>query len=453
MAASRFTADPRPGLVVLAPQLDRLTLHDTGTGAVSGIDADLRGGSALVAIDAGDDGDADLVAASRWRRELLFYENSGSGSFANRVVLTQGIDSAIALLAVRVDADEREDLVVATDYDGRLFWLRGQGASFDPVPRVIAQSAQPGVALAAADIDRDGDADLVLARARSVHTCLNDGNGVFVQVAVLPFAAAQVQLADGDGDALPDLLLRLEPSGEVHFLRGRGDGTWHPPVRTPLAGGHFAAADLDGDGDIDLLAASRDGGAMFWCENRGGASFGPPQHAGAARATVFLLGDDDLDGDPDLFAADHAAANLVRATGLGRQPYERWAAGFQPLVIGGPFDDADGDGRPNLLAYAFNYHPAAPAPALLPGSGHGGLPVVTRLADGAAFEFVRLRATASGLVYQVETSSDLESWVPAGTEEPDIEPINDDWERVRLRIDEPPRPSSFARVKLTYSDL
>lgn len=99
---------------------------------------------------------------------------------------------------------------------------------------------------------------------------------------------------------------------------------------------------------------------------------------------------------------------------VGELPlYEQWrragsrfnAAERAERAIGGPLADPDGDGRPNLLEYAFGAEPrladtapGAPALSLATDSGHT-MPTLTfdRIADPL-------------LVYRVEASADLADW-------------------------------------------
>ena len=105
--------------------------------------------------------------------------------------------------------------------------------------------------------------------------------------------------------------------------------------------------------------------------------------------------------EPRDFAVDFAISALPL--------YEQWRrvgdrfteAERADRAVGGPLADPDGDGRPNLLEYAFGAEPrladAAPgAPVIALNDATPGL-AFTRLADPL-------------LVYRVESSADLASW-------------------------------------------
>jgi hypothetical protein len=138
---------------------------------------------------------------------------------------------------------------------------------------------------------------------------------------------------------------------------------------------------------------------------------------------------------------------------VGGSAYETWAYSnwFWP---GDPdanvLDDADGDGRPNLLSYAFNLNPHSVAGSI------GSLPVVEIAGTGAArhlrLTFIRRKDLAgSGLTYSPQFTSAVNGvWetVTGGT----VIPMNADWEQVV--VDDPANVSGenrrSARVKVDY---
>src|SRR5690606_31518783 len=63
----------------------------------------------------------------------------------------------------------------------------------------------------------------------------------------------------------------------------------------------------------------------------------------------------------------------------------------------GATDDPDGDGIPNLLEFALGLNPVASDP--------DGLPVVAKIGDELTLTYIR--AQASGVSYEVQTTNDL----------------------------------------------
>lgn len=126
--------------------------------------------------------------------------------------------------------------------------------------------------------------------------------------------------------------------------------------------------------------------------------------------------------------------------------------------ISGPQGDMDHDGVGNLLEFALNLDPTFSEPVtMLASTGLRGLPVVrveTILGmDHLTIEFVRrTTASASGLTYTPQFSSDLEDWAALGTES--VVVINPRWERVKV-VDSLAMPATekrFARLRVTVAE-
>jgi hypothetical protein len=430
------------GVLSLSTQLDRLVLHPPSPGAARVIDADLRGGSALGVIDADGDGDRDIVTASRWRREIYLHRNEGGGNFAARATLATGIDSTIVLLAARIDGDTRDDLLGITDHDRRLFWLRGTAGGLAPLQTLFLGSA-PLRALAAADLNGDGFKDLVVAHGSQVVTLLNEAGNGFQIGQALDFKAIQFLFDDLDGDGRPDLLACHADSGGVVIFPGQTGGTLGAAILLPVRARELAALDLDGDADADLVIAPADGGSLRWMENHGAFGFSAERPASSALASMFLAGDSEGDGHADLHVGDVRAAGLRRLASFAGKPYERWAGDLDLGSAAGPEDDANGDGRPNVLAYALGRDPLGSAGDDLLESG----------GDGLHFEFARRESSPpTGLTYLVETSADLAGWDEVAEESLVVSPLSPGWQRVRLKLDPHPGGRRFARLRVTYQD-
>jgi surface-anchored protein len=109
--------------------------------------------------------------------------------------------------------------------------------------------------------------------------------------------------------------------------------------------------------------------------------------------------------------------------------------------------DASGDGRPNLLAYAFGFDPQAPAEGYLPATelveadGQLRLSLVFRWPSGETG-----RADRSDLIYRPQASSDLLNWVTL--DGIDSKP----WKQIDPDLDGTPRFRVIDNEALTPSD-
>ena len=139
---------------------------------------------------------------------------------------------------------------------------------------------------------------------------------------------------------------------------------------------------------------------------------------------------------------------------IGGSAYERWAynSWFQPGdLLTGILDDADRDGRPNLLSYAFDLNPLAIA------NSTGSLPVVGLAGSGTArhlriIYLHRKDATNSGLTYSPQFTSSVSGvWqtVSGGI----VTDLGGDWERITVddSVSVNGEVRRFGRVKVDYA--
>lgn len=85
--------------------------------------------------------------------------------------------------------------------------------------------------------------------------------------------------------------------------------------------------------------------------------------------------------------------------------YSQWASAN--LLQGGPESDDDSDGIKNVIEFMLSLNPKTPSTLPVPVPGQAGL--TWTLAKNPA-------ATADGLIYQVQTSTNLLSWLQAGAD-------------------------------------
>ncbi len=146
----------------------------------------------------------------------------------------------------------------------------------------------------------------------------------------------------------------------------------------------------------------------------------------------------------------------LRAFGLGGgDSFSTWIANyFASAPNNSATANPTGDGAPNLLKFAFNLAPNQPNAAVMTaGNGVSGLPLI-RVEDigGPRFTIEYLRRKGAGLTYQVQSSTDLQTWGAASVS-PVGAPTRIDsvWERVKLQCDQPIAAggTEFLRVQVT----
>ena len=136
-----------------------------GFGTQRVISTTAAGASSMEAFDVDGDGDLDVVSSSRLDDKIAWYENTdGLGSFSPERVITSTADGAQSIHLADVDGDGDADVLAASRYDRTIAWYENtDGLGAFAARRVIAASVQIANSVYAADVDGDGDADVLAA--------------------------------------------------------------------------------------------------------------------------------------------------------------------------------------------------------------------------------------------------------------------------------------------------
>jgi hypothetical protein len=193
-------------------------------------------------------------------------------------------------------------------------------------PQLYAVGANPN-AVAVADVNGDGKLDLVTVNATLAHpnifdlsVLLGNGDGTF-QPAVtmnLPFAGANLVVADMNGDHIPDLVITAESdtaaNGTVIVMLGKGNGRFSNPV-SYYAGGYayyLAVGDVNGDGKLDVVCTNvtNEGQpSLAVLMGNGDGSLQAPTFYFPPAANQVILADFNKDGHLDIATSDSLAVN------------------------------------------------------------------------------------------------------------------------------------------------
>ena len=112
----------------------------------------------------------DVLSSSYYDDKIAWYENDGAAdpSFTARTITTSA-DGAVSVYAADVDNDGDMDVLSASRDDGKIAWYEnGLSAFGDPTfgSATISTSADGANSVYAADIDNDGDMDILSASVR-----------------------------------------------------------------------------------------------------------------------------------------------------------------------------------------------------------------------------------------------------------------------------------------------
>ncbi len=387
-------------------------------------------GSGVILFDLDGDGwsDAVFVNSTNWpgrdgaRSTAALYRNNHDGTFSD-VTRGSGVDVemyGIGGAAGDFDNDGKTDLYLTALAGNRLFRNLG-GGKFADVTR-SAGVAGGGFSSSALwfDYDTDGRLDLFVANyvdwsvsndlfctidGKSKSYCTpesykgqspalyrNRGNGTFEDVtkaAGLLDPASKglgVAMFDYDGDGRIDLFVANDTQPNRLF-RNRGNGTFvdvaigagvaFSEAGVARAGMGVDAVDYDGSGRPSLVIGNFSNEMMALYHNEGTGIFideAPRSAIGRTSLLTLTFGcfffDYDLDGRPDIFAANGHVADdierlqsrvtyaqrphLFRNAGKGFEALDPQASGLQQAFVGrgAAYADYDNDGDQDLFVTA-----------------------------------------------------------------------------------------------------
>lgn len=305
------------------------------------------------------DGALDVVSANFLDNTVSVLWNSGDGTLTDADAFAVG-GAPAGVVAADFNRDGWPDLATADSaWDTVTVLLNRGGRDFG-----LSDSFYVGFRpswVDAADVNRDGDTDLIASNldGANVTVRLGRGNGRFGKPTQLtvgsgPRAGA---VADLDRDGALDLVVPNSLTNDISVLRNNGNGTFAPAV--PYATGrpdgnpaHVAVGDLDLDGELDLAVANyTSAGGVFLFFNNGDGTFAAANYLSMAGGTDTVVSADfNLDGVPDLAAAndfsDNVTVRLNLLVGFGE------ATSYATQTAPGGLDvgDLNGDLSPDLTA-------------------------------------------------------------------------------------------------------
>jgi len=376
-------------------------------------------GSGCAFFDADNDGWPDILLINgkdlipRGRKTLpALYRNNHDGTFTD-ITRGSGLDVEMYGMGVAVadyDNDGKEDVYVTALEGDHLFHGLGGGKFADVTAASGIQNANFGTSAAWLDYDRDGKVDLFVAnyvqwnakadlwcsldgatksyctpesykgtRSRLFH---NLGNGRFQDVGIGDATSKSlgVTVLDYNQDGWPDLFVANDTQPNKLY-RNLQNGTFKEEgMQAGVAYGEDGvargamgadAADYDGSGRPHLLVGNFSNQMLGLYHNEGNGLFvdeAPSSTVGRASllsltfSTFFF--DYDLDGRPDIFAANgHIEEEIGRVQpkvsyreipllfhNLGKSRFDSVAAFTNAIVArGAAFADYDHDGDLDLL--------------------------------------------------------------------------------------------------------
>jgi hypothetical protein len=336
------------------------------------ITAAANGATSVFAADLDNDGDMDLVSSSQDDNTIAWYENNGAETptFTPSTIAVSAT-GAWSVYAADMDNDGDMDIVSASKTDDTIAWYENDGAA-DPswVAADIDTNATGARSVYIADLDNDGDMDIVSAsyNDNSIAWYENDGaaNPTWsaVNIDTTASGATSVFAADLDNDGDLDILASSANDNTIAWYENDGgvNPTWSVSVIAISADLPILifASDMDNDGDIDIVSASKTDNTIAWYENDGAAN--PSWTAAdiatnAANASAVFVADMDNDGDMDILSASQDDDTIAWYENDGAANPSWTAADIVTNIGGANFvfaADLDNDGDMDIVSTALN---------------------------------------------------------------------------------------------------
>lgn len=333
-------------------------------------------GTHPASITAGDfnrDGKVDLATANYYSANISVLIGNGNGTFLGAVNYATGVSNPSFIVAADLNSDGKLDLAIGKSFNNISVLLGNGDGTFKPA---VLYPVNGSRAIAVADFNGDGKLDLVAANTgqapfteeniggNTISISLNNGDGtfqnpVYYNVGKVPNAIA---VGDFNRDGKADVAVTNGNSSSVSVLLGNGNGTVQPASSYSVGASpsSIITADFNHDGKPDLAVASsysnNNGlGILFGNGDgtfRDGVSY--PLHA---RTSSIILGDFNLDGEPDLALADTSGDSVSVLIGDGNSGFRSpvnyvFAPGTDPQAL--TLGDFNKDGKPDIATANFN---------------------------------------------------------------------------------------------------
>jgi hypothetical protein len=273
--------------------------------------------------DLDGDGFVDIVVANNVADTVGIFINRGDGTFADQVTYSAGSNHAgpFWVAVGDFDGDGHPDLAVAEYLSVNVFVNRGDGTfrASDSMPSTpgsvtvadLNGDGHPDIVSANTNGAYLDTSQGNLSTFDSISLFLNDGGGSFPTQTFLATGhgagPGQIVAGDIDGDGALDLVVSNTMAQGVSVFLNNGDGTFQSVTILPMRGSSQSVAmgDLNGDGHLDIAAANCFGNDVAVFINIGDGTFGSEvDYAVGFEPNYLTISDLNGDGYADIQVAN-----------------------------------------------------------------------------------------------------------------------------------------------------
>ncbi|HRI26526.1 MAG TPA: T9SS type A sorting domain-containing protein [Chitinophagales bacterium] len=329
-------------------------------GSLQVITTAITGLKSLQIIDFDNDGDLDLLSASKLDHKIAYYENSGNGIFTNQIVVAEYAYYTEAVAALDVDNDGLTDIISGAASVYGLGWHKNYGNGIFGYRQVISATLLNPIQIVVADMNNDGILDLVVSVGATKYLFLRDATFSFIEPIVLYSGGWAFTLSDFDADGNIDLLFPLT-NNSLCIMRNYGYALLGEPevlVNFQYPFQSYSLEDINNNGLIDIIyTSSFSSGRVEWYENIDNATF--VQHILAETENILydiFTADLDNDGDIDVLSASWGDRKIAWYENLGNGNFDKVKAitrnawGANTVFA----DDLNNDGYIDVLSASYN---------------------------------------------------------------------------------------------------
>ena len=251
--------------------------------------------------DMDNDGDKDVIAASRYDSQVLMYENVNGDLLHNpRILITSNSEYPRDLDISDVDNDGLKDIIVTSQSGNKIIWFKNLGANAFSEETVLIDNFTLPNKIIFGDLDNDGDNDFVVTSIDNgnIYLFKNNGSGNFPAYEILfttSYDGERVYMQDLNNDGLLDIIAG-DYSGEYSWILNLGNGMFGPEQILGY-GDDIEFYDINNDTYLDAIGTDEYDNEVYYYLNQGGNSFGSRISISTAHEDPLELEMADMDND------------------------------------------------------------------------------------------------------------------------------------------------------------